>query len=91
MNSITANILETTTKIIQTDSQSEVNAAWSGYFASKWPDLRKISRFPGLKRFVLIESVEFKMADCRHSGPFQIAFREGLTVGSPRPLQPYAA
>ena len=85
MNFIRENIHQTPPENVQTNSQSEVNTAWSGYFASKWPDLRKITRYPGLNIFDSIESVEIKMADCRHSGPFQNAFHEGLTVWSPRP------
>ena len=86
MNFIREKINQTATENVPATSQSEVNTAWSGYFASKWPNLRKVSRYQGLKIFVSIESVEIKMADCRHSGPFQNAFHEGLTVWSPRPF-----
>ena len=80
MNFIRENSHQTAPDKVQTNFQSEVNTAWSGYFASKWPDLGKITRYPGLNIFDSIESVEIKMADCRHSGPFQNAFHEGLTV-----------
>ena len=82
MNFLREKIHQTAPANVQANSQSEVNTAWSGYFASKWPNLRKVSRNQGLKIYFSIESVEIKMADCRHSGPFQNAFHEGLTVWS---------
>ena len=92
MSFIRENSHQTAPEYVQTNFQSEVNTAWSGYFASKWPDLGKITRYPGLNIFDSIESVEIKMADCRHSGPFQNAFHEGLTVWTvSRPRQACAA